>query len=117
MSKFMKELYSLLDIKGNPSMAYHLQMDSQTERINHKVKKYLCMFTNNRQTDWVDWLPLIEFTYNNAVQEATSQTPFYMNKGRNPQAHPQDLVSVDNTPASKFLEAIQAAGCKAEECL
>jgi hypothetical protein len=56
-------------------------MDGQMERINHEVEKYLCMFTNNQQTDWADWLPLTEFTYNNAVQEATGQTLFFMNRG------------------------------------
>jgi hypothetical protein len=38
VSKFVKELYGLLRIEGNPSTAYHPQMDSQTERINGKSR-------------------------------------------------------------------------------
>jgi transposase InsO family protein len=86
ISKFMKELYKLLGIKGNPSTAYHPQTNSQTEQINCEMEKYLRMCTNNQQTDWADWLPLTEFTTttNNVVQEATGQTPFYLNKDHHP---------------------------------
>jgi hypothetical protein len=34
VSAFVKELYRMLGIEGNPSTAYHLQTDRQTERIN-----------------------------------------------------------------------------------
>ena len=33
-SQFMKDLYQLLGIEGNPSTAYHPQTDGQTECIN-----------------------------------------------------------------------------------
>jgi hypothetical protein len=80
----MKELYKLLKIEGNPSTVYHPQTDGQTERVNREVEKYLRMFTNHRQDDWVDWLPVAEFAFNNVVHEATGQTPFFLNKGRHP---------------------------------
>jgi hypothetical protein len=41
ISQFMRELYGLLRIEENPSTAYHLQMDGQTERINREVEKFL----------------------------------------------------------------------------
>jgi transposase InsO family protein len=44
VSSFVKELYRMLGIEGNPSMAYHPQTDSQTKRINREVEKYLHMF-------------------------------------------------------------------------
>jgi hypothetical protein len=34
ISKFMIDLYCLLGITGNPSTAFHPQIDGQTERIN-----------------------------------------------------------------------------------
>jgi hypothetical protein len=77
----MKELYQLIGVEENPGTAYHLQTDSQMERVNWEVEKYLHMFINHQQDDWVDWLPLAEFTYNNTVHEATGYTPFFPNKG------------------------------------
>ena len=41
ISSFMKELYSQLQIEGNPSTAYHLETDGQTERVNAWVEQYL----------------------------------------------------------------------------
>ncbi len=65
VSKFMKELYRMLDITQNASTAFHPQTDGQTERVNQEVEKYLRIFVNHRQTDWSNWLPLAEFAHNN----------------------------------------------------
>jgi hypothetical protein len=113
----MKELNLLLGIKGNPSTAYHLQTDGQTEHVNWEVRKYLRMFTNFQQDDWADWLPLAEFVYNNAVHESTGQTPFFLNRGQHPQMMPEDPPMETRTMAGGFLEAIQAATKMAEESL
>jgi transposase InsO family protein len=64
VSAFMRELYSQLGIAANPSTAYHPQTDGQTERLNQEVEHYLRVFTNYHQTDWVEWLTLAEFAYN-----------------------------------------------------
>ena len=42
------------------------------------------MFTNQRQDDWAEWLPLVEFAYNNRVHSATRCTPFEIDNGRHP---------------------------------
>ncbi len=41
ISKFMKDLYDLLQIKANASTTFHLQMDGQTKQVNQEVEKYL----------------------------------------------------------------------------
>ena len=48
-------------------MAYHLQGDRQTERVNQELEQYLCLFVNERQDDWDKLLPLAEFQYNNTL--------------------------------------------------
>jgi hypothetical protein len=75
------------------------------------------MFANNCQTNWANWIPLTKFTYNNVVQEATGQTPFFMNKGRNPHALPLDPMATSDMLASTYLDMIQKVGRKVEECL
>jgi hypothetical protein len=117
MGRFMKELYDMLGIEGNPSTAYHPQTDRQMERTNHKVEKYLRMFVNNRQDDWADWLPIVEFAYNNAVHEATGYTPFYLNRGRHPRTLPEDPPTGENTSAEEFVKKMQEVSAQAEENL
>ena len=80
----MKNLYELLNIKANPSTAYHLQTDGQTEQINSEVEKYLRIYVNHRQTDWVEWLALAGFAHNSQTTSATSVSPFLLNYGQQP---------------------------------
>jgi len=39
---------------------------------------------SHQQDDWADWLPLVEFVYNNKVHSATHQTPFELDAGQHP---------------------------------
>jgi hypothetical protein len=115
VSGFMKELYHLLGIEANLSTAYHPKTDGKTERVNREVEKYLRMFTNYQQDGWADWLPLAEFAYNNAIHEATGQTPFFLNKGPHPQALPDEPVM--ETTVGDFLSKIKDATCTAKKSL
>ena len=92
-SKFWSRLLELLQIKPLLSTASHPQTDGQTERINQILEGYLRLFVNYQQDDWLDWLPLAEFAYNNAVAGGTSVSPFFANYGFHPKC---DLL----TPAT-----------------
>ncbi len=103
VSKFIKDLYDLLQIKANTSITYHPQTDGQTERVNQEVEKYLRIFVNHLQNDWVEWLSLVAFAHNNRIHSATSKSPFEVNYGYNadilpgakPKAPFQMLMSLD----------------------
>ena len=103
-SKFMKALNEMLGIKSMLSMAYHPETDGQTERLNQEVEQYLRLFVNYDQDDWVDWLPITEFSYNNCVHSATGFSPFYLNTGQHPRApyEPQRLSDVE--AANEFAQ-------------
>jgi len=45
----MKEVNNLLGIQTKLSMAYHPQIDGQTERINQELEQYLRVFIDHRQ--------------------------------------------------------------------
>ncbi|SJL06853.1 uncharacterized protein ARMOST_10195 [Armillaria ostoyae] len=108
VSAFMKELYRMLDITQNVSTAFHPQTDGQTEQVNQEVEKYLWIFINYHQTDWVDWLPLAEFAHNNRAHSATGKSPFMILYGRNPRIMP-DSPRTPNAKvpaASDFSKAI-----------
>ena len=84
VSKFMKELYETMGIKGNPSTAYHLQTDRQTERVNQLVKEFLTMFINDKQDDWSNWLAVAQFCHNDWRHLATTYSPFFLTYGYHP---------------------------------
>lgn len=117
LSGFVKELYRLLGIKSSPSTAYHPQSDGQTERANQEVEQYLRLYVNHRQDDWVEWLSLGEFCYNNRIQSSTRQTPFMLNTGRNPKLGIEPFRSSQNESVDDFVQNLQSARKEAEAAL
>src|SRR5882724_4959654 len=91
ISCFWWLLCQLLGIKANISTAYHPETDGQTERVNQILEQYLWVYINYQQDDWVNLLPLAEFTYNNTSHSVTMVTPFFANKG----FHPKLKVSLE----------------------
>ena len=65
-------------------MAFHSQIDGQTERVNQKLEQYLRIFIDHRQEQWPDWLGTVEFVYNNKVHSSTKTLPFKANYGQDP---------------------------------
>ncbi|KAL5485544.1 hypothetical protein ACEPAI_8187 [Sanghuangporus weigelae] len=96
----MKELYKLLHIEGNPLTAYHPQTDGQMERVNEELEQFLCLYVNHWQTDWVDWLALVEFAYNNREHSVTKLSPFFVNTG----VHPMGFTNVGTSSANLLAE-------------
>src|SRR5258708_2021384 len=84
VSNFSRELDALLGVKLTPSTSYHPQTDGQMERVNQEIEAYLRVFVSHRQDDWADWLPLVEFAYNNKVHAATCRTLFELDAGQHP---------------------------------
>ena len=82
ISNFSRELAALLDIQLTPPTTYHPQVDGQTEQVNQEIKAYLQVFVSHRQDNWVDWLPLAEFAYNNHVHSTTHCTLFELDSGQ-----------------------------------
>ena len=76
MSEFWKALCCHTKIRPQYSTAYHPQTDGQTERQNSTLEQYLQIYTNYKQDDWVKWLHLAEFAYNNLVHASPNITLF-----------------------------------------
>ena len=60
---------------------YHLEGNGQTKQTNQTLEQYLWVYSNYQQDNWLDLLPLAEFTYNNAPSATTGISPFFTNKG------------------------------------
>ena len=52
--------------------------------MNQKLEQYLRMFVDFCQEQWLDWLGIAEFAYNNKVNSSTKVLPFMANNGQNP---------------------------------
>src|SRR5882724_7089686 len=116
-SKVMKELNRLLGIKTATSTAYHPQTDGETELVNQEIEQYLRLFVDHHQSDWMNWLPMAEFAYNNRVQSATKYSPFVMNFGQNPRMghEPRSRTKVESV--EKFLDGMKRTREDAESAL
>jgi hypothetical protein len=70
MAHFWEWLHECLDTHLIRSSAYHLQTDSQTERVNQIIEDMLHACVLNDGLKWDKHLPLAEFSYNNSYQES-----------------------------------------------
>ena len=114
VSNFMRGLSEILRIKVAASMAYHLQMDDQTECVNQEVEQFLHLFVNQRQDDWYDWLSIAKFAYNDRVHALTQTSPFMVDVGQNPclgfePIRESQLKSLDNF-TSRMAQVTEEAG-------
>jgi hypothetical protein len=122
VAQFTRELYQLLGIKVAASTAYHPQTDGQTERLNQELEQYIRLFINERQSDWDDLIPMMEFQYNNHVHSSTQNTPFMLDTGRHPrmgfEPHSRVVMETANEFAERMrgsLEEAKAALAKAKD--
>ena len=84
-STLWRRLYERYGIKVKFSSAHHPETDGQTKNVNKVMKNYLQAYINYTQDDWVDHLPMAEFSANNHINESTGMTPFFADNGFHPQ--------------------------------
>jgi len=63
---------------------FYPQTDGQTERVNQELERYLRIFIDYRQEQWLDWLGMAEFIYNNKVHLSTKTLSFKVNYRQDP---------------------------------
>jgi hypothetical protein len=100
VSSFWRELCHALGVASNLSTAFHPQTDGQTERINQSLEQYLRLYINYLQDDWVEYLPIAEFSYNDTHHDSINMTPFLANKGFHPSLS-IDLSRITHLEAQK----------------
>jgi transposase InsO family protein len=58
------------------STTFHPKTDGQTERVNQVMEDMLRMYCLDEPTKWYEYLPLVEFVYNNTHHSSLGMTPF-----------------------------------------
>ena len=84
-SRFWQSLADRMGVQHILTTAYHPQANGQTERTNQTIGQYLRHYINYQQDDWLEFLPLAQFAYNNSVHSTKGETPFFANHGYHPQ--------------------------------
>jgi hypothetical protein len=104
-SKFWTSLFKLMNVGLNMNIAFHPQIDGQTERINRILEECLRSFVSFNQVNWVECLFAAEFAYNNFFHTSINASPFQLVYGKNlltPQQFHSNL-SAKNPAAHDFL--------------
>ena len=81
---FWKGLFKNLGTKLNFSLAYHPQMDGQSEIANLTILDLLKAYVTevDQQDQWKKYLPIFEYAYNNTIHTSMGKTPFEIVEGR-----------------------------------
>jgi hypothetical protein len=83
-SNFWKELFKIQGTELHLSTTYHPQTDVQTEIVNKCLETYMRCFSLEKQNQWAQWLPLVEWWYNTSYHTTTCMTPFEAVYGQKP---------------------------------
>jgi hypothetical protein len=60
-----------LRVRLDYSTIFHPQTDEQTKRQNQTLEQYLRCYVNYQQDDWVFWLSMTKYVYNNSRHSVT----------------------------------------------
>src|SRR5260221_6296147 len=103
VSHFFQSLSKLLRMELHFMSGYHPEGDGQMECLNQVLEQYLRAYTNYQQDDWSSLLLLVEFAYNNAMNEMTGVSLFFANKGYHPSLTAEPNIQVSSTGAQCFI--------------
>ena len=84
-SAIWEEVMEYLNIKSKIASTGHHETIGQVERCNSFIEQYLRAYSRSYyHDDWIEWIHLAEFVYNNSINESTKETPFFINYGFHP---------------------------------
>ena len=86
-SRFWKELQSALGTKLKFNIAFHSQIDGQSERLIQVLEDMLRGCVMEFSGSWDRYIPLMDFSYNNSFKTSIGMAPYealYGQKCRTP---------------------------------
>ena len=85
-SNFWREVFKKLDTTLSMSTMDHPESDGQTERVNQILEDMLRSYVSKKQSNWEEYLPILEFAYNSSKHLSTGFTPFMLMYGFQPRS-------------------------------
>jgi hypothetical protein len=80
--RFWTSFQEALGTQLNFSTEYHPENNGQTEQTNQILEDMLRMYVMDQQKHWEEFLPLVEFAYNNSYQSTIKMVPLEFLYGR-----------------------------------
>jgi hypothetical protein len=74
--RFWTSFQDALGTQLNFSTTYHPETDKKTERTNQILEDMLCMYVMDQQKHWEEFMPLVEFSYNDNYQSTITMASF-----------------------------------------
>ena len=115
-SKIWNSLCRLLGIKAKLSTAWHPETDGQSEIANQEIERYLRSYVNHFQNNWVERLPMAEFSSNANTSATTKVPPFLVSCGYilRMSFEPVDLTALSTREKLANARAKSIADCMQE---
>lgn len=64
-------------MKLNISTAFYTQTNVRKERVSQILEKFLRVYVNSHQDNWVELIPLAQFCYNSSYHTSIWMNPLY----------------------------------------
>ncbi|MCO5553853.1 hypothetical protein L7F22_007379 [Adiantum nelumboides] len=107
-SLFWKALFENMGTTLKFSSSFHPQTNGQFEEANSTVLDLLKCYVSEHKAAWEQYLPLVEYAYNNKVHSSTGKAPFEIVEGGEkvpPIFHTKDKIF----EADRYVEGWQEA--------
>ena len=76
MAHFWESFHRAMGTRLMMSIAFHPQMDGQSERTIQTIEDMLRAYVLDRKGSWEEHFPLVEFSYNNSYQASIQMAPY-----------------------------------------
>jgi hypothetical protein len=124
-SDFWKSVVAILKTRMSLSTSHHPQHDGQTENVNRQLETMLRAYVSRDKSDWLTWLKLLEFAYNNNMHLSTGTTPFLLLYGFSPKSPLEFILPIKEgstlygmgSQASTYLENLDMHRKSAREAI
>ncbi|KAL0150908.1 hypothetical protein M9458_053827 [Cirrhinus mrigala] len=87
-SRLWSEFFRRLEVNVSLTSGYHPQANSQAERLNQELTRFLRSYCQDHQEDWSRYLFWAEYAQNSLYKPATNLTPFQCILGFQPPLFP-----------------------------
>ena len=103
-SRFWRELWRILGTDLRMGSGFHPESSGQVEKFNQLLEQTLrcTVHQMGEGRNWIEMLPVIEFSINNTPNRTTGYSAFYLNYGFHP-LHPLQLL---NAPTDSYVENV-----------